>query len=909
MLEQSAALGGANNRRIRRLLHSNGGQGGAIFPPQPADTLPVDSRLVQIKDLLSLPQPPQNLFVTDTTPEHFIVIDQNRRYVIGQFEEALGAILKYGVTDAMVTTGLDSAFQVIFDNQGNTTNLAKTSIGELNPKQPRTPHPDLIKGPLGDFNALEQMLRQRTVAQSQEGTILTATINADGEISNISRPKRTPLESYPKMGPSFAVDHEIHFLKMPRTLLVLKDLLMQYTNSFIGDMDSFQLYAQYLNRILFTKRDLKIPSTCLATIESWDKDILATLTGNARIVFEKILHSIEESKDQPFGLNMALTLGKPKPGDLAMLLDYYQQKNDLYCDPNLATIMGRQNKSLSYWMKVLENFPPGSILDINSLDNSGLCEICEKPTTWEEDLENLVGMDTFKKRIYEIQQAKETGKLGKHPNLNFCFIGPTGVGKTIAARILSKFLNDMGILDRGHIVEKTKAGIVAGYVGQTGIQTRRLIEDSKGGVLFIDEAHAFAERSETGTVHNKGFDDDVLAELIPEMENSRGERAIVFAGYPEGMNALLESDEGFRGRFLPENIIEFKPYTDSELLEIIKRMAQADKYGIERVAQLKLARIINGMPKGSKTFANARAMRQLYESMQIKSGGRDEHILRLSDIPEVYEKFDLKQIVSVEDIEERFEGLVGLDEIKDKLIDMFLRIKMDTSRNMPFEELMPFIFSGNPGTGKTTVARIIGSIMKGLGLLKSPQVHEYTRATLVASYEGQTAIKIRKAVEDSVDGVFFLDEAYSLTTEAHGGFGREAVDELVKLIEEYKDKVLFIFAGYPKEMANFRDANPGLFSRLPEVINFKDFSKPELLEILRLKLAEQKAVIDESALTDDDYRLFLNSFEEPNARTITTAASNIITAHARRTNSVGEFDEHNNLIISREDLMACVHTP
>ena len=145
------------------------------------------------------------------------------------------------------------------------------------------------------------------------------------------------------------------------------------------------------------------------------------------------------------------------------------------------------------------------------------------------------------------------------------------------------------------------------------------------------------------------------------------------------------------------------------------------------------------------------------------------------------------------------------------------------------------IFSGNPGTGKTTVARILGSIYKDLGILSKGHVVEVERSSLVAKYVGQTAIKTKEVIEKSFGGILFIDEAYSLYRGGSGNdFGLEAIDTLLKFMEDFRDRFIVILAGYPKEMDVFLESNSGLKSRFNKFMNFENYTNPELVEIAEL---------------------------------------------------------------------------
>ncbi len=153
------------------------------------------------------------------------------------------------------------------------------------------------------------------------------------------------------------------------------------------------------------------------------------------------------------------------------------------------------------------------------------------------------------------------------------------------------------------------------------------------------------------------------------------------------------------------------------------------------------------------------------------------------------------------------------------------------------------VFTGNPGTGKTTIARIIGRLYGSIGLVSKGHLVEVSRADLVAGYVGQTALKVQAAVERAVGGVLFIDEAYSLSMEGAGEFGAEAIAELVKLMEDHRDDLAVIVAGYPEEMKRFIDSNPGLRSRFTHYIDFPDYTPAELVEVFQGFAAAAKVAL------------------------------------------------------------------
>ena len=206
---------------------------------------------------------------------------------------------------------------------------------------------------------------------------------------------------------------------------------------------------------------------------------------------------------------------------------------------------------------------------------------------------------------------------------------------------------------------------------------------------------------------------------------------------------------------------------------------------------------------------------------------------------------------SLQQLLDELDALVGLESVKTEVRRLASRASIDKKRRdagltvaSPTRHL---VFIGNPGTGKTSVARVLAGIYREAGLLRNGQLIEVGKSELVASYLGQTSSKVTAVVEKALGGVLFIDEAYSLKTREDDSFGQEAIDTLVALMENHRDDLIVIVAGYPKEMDDFIATNPGLASRFPRTISFPDYAPEELVDIFLRMIAKAEYQADQDA--------------------------------------------------------------
>lgn len=290
---------------------------------------------------------------------------------------------------------------------------------------------------------------------------------------------------------------------------------------------------------------------------------------------------------------------------------------------------------------------------------------------------------------------------------------------------------------------------------------------------------------------------------------------------------------------------------------------------------------------------------KIYDTSKIKNMCRDVKnclllfygAINVSNIIETYLKKNKEHFYSLEELLGQLNVLIGLKNVKQQVEDLIALQKIQGLRKVnglqTFSHTLHMAFIGNPGTGKTTVARIVGRIYKHLGLLSKGHFIEVSRTDLIAGYQGQTALKVKKVIEKSIGGVLFIDEAYSITeNESSDSYGKECLTELTKALEDYRDNLVVIVAGYKKPMNMFFKSNPGLKSRFNTFIDFEDFNNEELFKILELMCNQDEYILSESAKTKVKSLLSnLTSNKDSefgNGRLVRNIYDNIILQHAKR---------------------------
>ncbi|MBP7184953.1 MAG: AAA family ATPase [Saprospiraceae bacterium] len=536
-------------------------------------------------------------------------------------------------------------------------------------------------------------------------------------------------------------------------------------------------------------------------------------------------------------------------------------------------------------------------------------------------LEDLIGLSSVKKKIYEhsqyikfLQLRQSKGFIeNEEINLHSVFTGNPGTGKTTIAKMMGNIYHNMGFLSKGHVHEVDRSDLVGEYIGQTAPKVKDAIEKARGGVLFIDEAYSLARTNDD----SKDFGREVIEILIKEMSNGKGDLAVIVAGYPKEMKHFIESNPGLKSRF--KIFYEFEDYMPQELIQIANFVCKEKSVVLSDAAKDKINQmLVEAYRSRSQSFGNARYVRDIIENAKVNLGIRVMTVEKPSLLTnEELETIEVEDIVKIELKEkpnipnipidddllksalDELNSLIGMKKVKSQILEMVDLVKYYKMSKKDVLNIFSLhtIFLGNPGTGKTTVARILTKIYKSLGILERGHMIETDRQGLVAGYVGQTAIKTAEKIDQAIGGVLFIDEAYSLSSpslDGRGDFGSEAIQTILKKMEDDRGKFFVFVAGYTENMEGFLKVNPGLSSRFDKILKFDDYSSSELFEI-----ALQMASLQQMVFTEDA-KIFLTQMLEKlynsrdkyfgNARTIRNIVNDAIKYHNLRVSKQGLVD-------------------
>ena len=477
----------------------------------------------------------------------------------------------------------------------------------------------------------------------------------------------------------------------------------------------------------------------------------------------------------------------------------------------------------------------------------------------ENRLDSLIGLKKVKEQLANLGKVSNLSNLRKAQGLpstdsflHATFVGSPGTGKTTVAHIVGQIYKSYGLLSRGHVVTVDRKSLVGRYYDSELKAVEQAVNSAQGGVLFIDEAYNLYVEDDPKDPGHK-----IIETLLTYLSDSNyKDWMLVLAGYPKEIDKLINSNPGLKSRIAQRFI--FDDYDVDELMQIAELYCRDHFYIMDDQVRTHLRSVIQrDYSSRDDKFGNARYVISLFENTIVPNMAR-----RLSSIDNPsarqLQKIESVDIPSMHNYKESramnaLKDMVGLANLKDSIALHLNFVKMTNLRiQKGMHTSMPplhMVFTGNPGTGKTTVADFMGEIYASMGILSNGDVIRVEKADLIGQRVGETESKTKAVLSRAKGNILFIDEAYQLAP--HNGAGEEGrivVETLLTALSNDHLDTIVILAGYPEDMENLLSINSGLRSRFPYTFHFEDYSVDELVNIAIRKAAEEEFVFSKAAL-------------------------------------------------------------
>lgn len=441
-----------------------------------------------------------------------------------------------------------------------------------------------------------------------------------------------------------------------------------------------------------------------------------------------------------------------------------------------------------------------------------------------------------------------------YPIPHFVLKGNPGVGKTTVARLIGQIFYEAGILKKGLTIEATREDVVDRYVGGTASRTREQIAEAQESVLFIDDAYSLLDKGDENNYPKEAID-----EIVAAMTNVKQYRfCLIMAGYPEPMDELLKMNSGLTSRFGEANILTIEDYGPDLLKSIFINNCKKDGYRLWGSGEgeddpLDLDLFFGNVyaQRNRANFGNARDVVSVAREAKMQSSLRndDERCIKKDDFGGYSKYFEQHGVSSIDDIYAEIDRYVGLDFVKELFSSVRLEILdvEDCKRRGVQPDVYPdhFIFAGNPGTGKTTVGKMIGEFYHLMGVLGGSETLFVDASELIGSHVGDSKKKTVEKIQEAIDrnSLLYIDEAYQIADTAYSA---EIVGAMMTKMTENAADFKMIFGMYSNRVEDFLKLNAGLARRV-RIISFPDYTPEQLVKIFDMSIEAQGRTITDEA--------------------------------------------------------------